>query len=51
VQRDERLAQRRVGDAEAAAQLPLGGQPGARHQQTELDRGAKPFDGFLERRL
>src|ERR1700759_516221 len=38
---DERLAQRRAGDAELLAQVALGRQARARRQQAELDRRAE----------
>src|SRR6185437_9568904 len=50
-ERGQRLAQRRAGDAELLAQLALRRQARARRQQAELDRGAKPLERLLERRL
>ena len=49
-QRGQRLAQRRAGDPELLAQLALGGQPRARREQAELDRGAEALERLLERR-
>jgi hypothetical protein len=50
-ERGQRLAQRRARDAELLAQLALRGQPRARCQQAELDRGPEPLERLLERRL
>ena len=50
-ERRQRLAQRRARDAELPAQLALGGQPRARLEQPELDRGAEPLERLLVGRL
>ena len=48
---EQRLAQGRARDAQAAAELTLGRQAGAGGQQAELDRRAEAFNRLLERGL